>query len=143
MWTEASAQLYKLLKIATRWPGEAAELLIYPLVTILSLGILAYFIITQGAPVETLLFVFVGVVSWSVFEGSQRVASYGIMVDIFDDSMKHTFAGWQGVGHYVLGVMSYGLFASALGFQWPPWQGYSFLGSTSWMVAYTSCSILP
>jgi ABC-2 type transport system permease protein len=116
MWNEASAYLYKHIKIAMRWPGELVHLLVHPLISILSIGILAFFVITQGAPVETLLFAFVGVVTWNVFECSERITGYGIMVDIFNGCMKHSFTGRTGIWSFIVGNGLYAVISAITGF---------------------------
>ena len=116
MWDEASAYLYKHVKIAMRWPGELAHLLVHPLTSILSIGILAYFVITQGAPPETLLFTFVGLVTWNVFESAERITGYGIMVDIFNGCMKHSFTGRSGIWDFIFGNGMYALISAVTGF---------------------------
>ena len=115
MWNEVSAHLYKHTKIAVKWPGEAAHIFIYPLMTILSMGILAYFVVSQGAPAEAFTFVFVGVVAWNVYEMAERTMSYGVMVDIFNDCLKHSFVGRSGLRHFIPGNMLYGIIGSVIG----------------------------
>jgi ABC-2 type transport system permease protein len=115
MWNEVSAHLYKQLKIARKWPGEMASLMVYPLITILSLGITAYFVVTQGAPPEAFTFIFVGVVAWNVYEMAERTMAYGVMMDVWNSCLKHSFAANPGLSHFVAGNMLYGLMGSGIG----------------------------
>lgn len=115
MWNEISAHLYKQVKIAQRWPGELMHIFVFPMISIASLGILAHFVITQGAPVETFYFVFVGVVVWNVYELSERTMAYGVMADIFNGSLKHSFLGNSTMVHYIAGNAIYGFLGSVIG----------------------------
>lgn len=108
MWNEISAHLYKQMKIAQKWPGELAHLFVYPTIGLLSLGILAFFLVLNGAPVSSMLFVFVGVLMWNVYDMAQRTMSYGVTLDVWNESLKHSFVGASRVRHFIIGNMIYG-----------------------------------
>ncbi len=108
---EASAHFYKQWKIMSRRPGEMAWIAVHPLISILSLGILAYFVSTGGASPETMLFVLAGVIVWNIYDASQRAISYGITLDIWSNCLKHTFTGSSSLPGFVLGNALYGLFS--------------------------------
>ncbi len=114
MLEEASAHFYKQFKIMSRRMGEIAWIAIHPLIFILSLGILAYFVSEGGAGPETMLFVFAGVIVWNIYDVSQRATSFGITLDIWADSLKHTFTGSSSLAGFIVGNASYGLFSSVL-----------------------------
>lgn len=114
MLEEASAHFYKHYKIMSRRAGEVAWIAIHPLISILSLGILAYFVSKGGAGPETMLFIFAGVIVWNIYDVSQRATSYGVTLDIWSDCLKHTFTGSSSFTGFVVGNAFYGLFSSIL-----------------------------
>lgn len=116
MFEEMTAHLYKQMKIAQKWPGELAHVFVYPTISIVSLGILAYFMVSQGAPLEAMTFIFVGVLMWNFYEMGERTMSYGITLDIWNESLKHTFAGMTRLRHFVAGNMLYGSVGAIIGF---------------------------
>ncbi len=116
MWTEISAHVYKHWKIMSRRPGEIAWILLYPFIGILSIGILAFFLISKGAPLESMMFVFVGVIVWNFYGISQRGITYGITFDIWNNCLKHSFAGKSSIGHFITGNSIFGLLSSLAAF---------------------------
>ena len=112
MFEEASAHFYKQWKIMSKRPGEIAWIAIYPLISILSIGILAYFVITKGSPPETMLFILVGVIVWDVYGVAERAISYGITLDIWGNCLKHTFTGGSSFMGFIIGNSLFGLFSS-------------------------------
>lgn len=115
MITEISAHLYKHIKIAQKWPGELAHLFIYPSISLLSLGILAFFLVLNGAPLESMVFVFVGVLMWNVYDMAQRTMNYGITEDIWNESLKHSFVGASRLWHFITGNVLYGSIGAVIG----------------------------
>ena len=115
MWEEISAHLYKHLKIARRWPGELAHLFVYPTISLLSLGILAFFLIMNGAPLSAMMFVFVGVLMWNVYDMAQRIMSYGITLDIWNECLRHSFVGASRIRHFIIGNLIYGAIGAVIG----------------------------
>jgi ABC-2 type transport system permease protein len=112
MLEEASAHFYKQWKIMSKRPGDIALISIYPLISILSLGIFAYFVITRGSPPEAMLFILVGVIVWDIYNVAERATSYGITLDIWSGCLKHTFTGSSSLSGFVLGNSLFGLFNS-------------------------------
>lgn len=116
MLSEASAHFYKHWKMITKRPGDLSVILLYPVISILSLGIFAYFISLRGSPPETMIFVLVGVIVWDIYNVAERYGSYSLMLDIWNDSVKHTFAGSSSFWGYIIGNMLFGLFGSVIVF---------------------------
>jgi ABC-2 type transport system permease protein len=112
MLDEASAHFYKQWKIMSRRPGEMAWIALYPLISLLSLGIFAYFVTTRGSPPETMLFILVGVIVWDVYNVAERSTSFGIALDIWADCLKHTFTGGSSFAGFVLGNGIFALFGA-------------------------------
>ncbi|MCK4816138.1 ABC transporter permease, partial [bacterium] len=116
MFEEISAHIYKHWKMMARRPGELAWLLVYPFVGLMSLGILSFYLRSQGAPLDTMLFVLVGVIVWGFYDVSQRAISYGITFDIWNNCLRHTFASKSSVTHFIIGNSAFGLLSSVVAF---------------------------
>jgi len=116
MLEEISAHVYKHWKLMARRPGELAWLIVYPFVGLISLGILSFYLKSQGAPLETMLYVLVGVIVWSFYEVSQRAISYAITFDIWNNCLRHSFAGKSSVMHFIIGNSTFGLLSSVVAF---------------------------
>ena len=109
---EAGAHFYKMMKITSKRAGEIAWILIYPLISIFSLGLFAYFMSLEGAPPESMIFILVGVIVWDIYGVAQRAPSYGITLDIWSDCLKHTFTGSSSLTGFVIGTALFGLFST-------------------------------
>jgi ABC-2 type transport system permease protein len=116
MLEEAGAHFYKQWKIMSRRVGEMAWIAIYPLISILSLGIFAFFVTTRGSPPETMLFILVGVIVWDIYSVAERATSYGITLDLWSYCLKHTFTGSSSFSGFVLGNSAFGFLSSSLVF---------------------------
>ncbi len=116
MWEEISAHVYKHAKIMSRRPGEIAWILLYPFIGILSLGILAFFLMSKGAPLDSMVFVFVGVMVWNFYGISQRGITYGITFDIWNGCLRHSFTGKSSVRHFIIGNSIFGFLSSFAAF---------------------------
>lgn len=112
MLEEISAHVYKHAKIMAKRPGELAWVLVYPFISVLSIGILVSFMISNGAPIESMMFVFVGVVVWNVYSLSQRGITYGVTFDIWSMSLKHAFIAKSSIASFIIGNSLFGLLSS-------------------------------
>jgi ABC-2 type transport system permease protein len=108
-WDKAMGYVYRHWLITKRWPGESATLLVYPFVGLLSVGLFAYFITSQGGSPDSILFVLVGVVAWNFYEISNRGITYALTHDIWNDCLKHTFLSSSRTRHFLLGNSLWGL----------------------------------
>ncbi len=116
MFEETTSYIYKQWKIMSRRPGELAWIFVYPFIGLLSIGIYAFFLITQGAPLDSILYVLVGVISWNFYDVSQRAITFGITLDIWSNCLRHSFAGNSRIRHFILGNSVFGLISSVLTF---------------------------
>lgn len=112
MLEEASAHFYKQWKIMSKRSGEIAWITIYPLISIFSLGIFAYFVTIRGSPPETMLYILLGVIVWNIYSISERATSYGMALDIWSDCLRHTFTGTSSPSGFVLGNSVFGIFSA-------------------------------
>ena len=116
MFEEVRAHMYKHWKIMSRRPGEMAWIIVYPFIAILSIGILAMFLISKGAPLDSMLFVFLGVVTWNFYDISQRAITYGITYHIWSMSLKHMFATSAKTSHFIIGNALFGIISAIFAF---------------------------
>ena len=128
MWEEISAHIYRNYIITKRWPGELANIFVYPLIGLLSVGIFAFFMTMQGAPASSLVFVFVGVVAWEFFNTSLRVMGYGVAEDIWNNCMKHTHIGSSRTPHFMAGHGIWGAMAAMTDLALVTGLGYLIFG---------------
>jgi ABC-2 type transport system permease protein len=111
MFESITAYFYKQMKITVKVPGEIAWILVYPMISIFSLGILTFFVITRGSSVDTMLFILVGVIVWDVYAAAERSTSFGLVLDIWNNSLKHTFTGISSFLGFVIGSMLFAVFS--------------------------------
>ena len=116
MMEEISAHFYKHKIIMKRRPADLAWIFLHPLIGLLSIGLLVFFIISKGAPIDSMLFVFVGVTMWNFYDLSQRAITYAITMDIWNTCLKHGFSGKSAVKHFIVGNSIFGLYSSTIAF---------------------------
>lgn len=109
MFEKISSFYYRQQIILKRRPGELAMILIHPFIALISLGILASFVISGGAHPSSMMFVFVGVIIWNFYDLVQRGITFGITFDIWSESMKHTFSSSSTPKDFILGNSLFGL----------------------------------
>ena len=82
------------------------EILFWPVVGFLSVGLLAEF--TQLQP-EMKAFILVGVVSMGVVQVCQLDVSYALLYDVWSKAVKHGFMAPVGIRHQLLGSLMVGI----------------------------------
>ena len=116
MLEEVRAHFYKHYKIMSRRAGDLAWVFVHPFVALFSIGILAHFLIIEGAPLDSLIYVLVGVIAWNFYDVSQRAMAFGVTLDIWNNCMKHTFSVNSSIKHFILGNSLFGLASSIVTF---------------------------
>ena len=116
MLEEISAHFYKHSIIMKRRPADLAWIVLHPFIGLLSVGLLVFFVISKGAPANSMLFVFVGVIMWNFYDLSQRAITYAVTQDIWNVCLKHGFSGKAAVKHFIVGNSIFGLYSSAIAF---------------------------
>ena len=116
MFEEISAHFYKQWKMISRRPGELSFLLLNPFIILLSLGIMIWFVVMQGAPASSMMFVFAGITIWSFFDLVERAVTYGLTLDIWNTCMKHTFSTKASPKHFIIGNSLFGMFSGIVAF---------------------------
>ena len=116
MFEEISGYYYRHKLIMKRRPGDLSWVLVHPFIALLSLGILAFFVVSNGAPVSSMMFVFVGVAMWNFYDLVQRGITFGITFDIWSASMKHTFSAKASHYQFIIGNSLFGLVSAIAAF---------------------------
>lgn len=89
------------------------ELLFWPIVGVLSIGLLTRFL-HLGAPETS--FVLIGTIALSVIQVCELEVSYAVLYDVWSKSMKHQFLAPIGVRHLTTGSWLIGVFRGLLVF---------------------------
>jgi ABC-2 type transport system permease protein len=128
MFERAMGHMYKQWLMWKRSPADIALVIAYPLMTLLSIGLFAAFVIGPGATTNSLIFVFAGIVIWDFFDISQRAMTYGITYEIWADSLKHFFSTPSRERDFVTGNGFFGLMSSLLSLLTVGVMGYLIFG---------------
>jgi ABC-2 type transport system permease protein len=128
MFERARGHVYKQWLMWKRSPADMALVIVYPLVTMFSIGLFAAFVLGPGSTAESLIFVFAGIVVWEFFDISQRAVTYGITYEIWADSLKHFFSTPSREKDFVLGNSFFGLMSSFLSLFMVGVMGYLVFG---------------
>jgi ABC-2 type transport system permease protein len=82
------------------------ELLFWPLVGVVSIGLMTRFF---GLRPEDTAFVLVGTIALSVMQVCELEVAYAVLLDVWSKSMKHQFMAPVGLRHMTLGAWSIGI----------------------------------
>jgi ABC-2 type transport system permease protein len=104
--TKTKAFAYKNWNMAKRNVFTLVEVLFWPVVAFLSVGLLAEF--AELGP-EMKAFVLVGVVSMSAVQVCQLDVAYGLLYDVWSKAVKHCFIAPIGIRHLLLGSLIIGV----------------------------------
>jgi len=134
------------------------ELLFWPIVGVLSIGLMSRFLELTEAQAS---FVLVGTIALSVVNVCQLEVAYAVLLDVWSKSLKHQFLAPIGIRHLTLGswvvgmvrsLAVFGLLAAlgrwAFGFQvlQPGWLALAtfLLGCflTAWVVGVSVCALI-
>lgn len=89
------------------------EMIFWPLIGILSVGLLTRFLNLDR---DIVTFVLIGAVSMNVIQIAQLDLSYSLLYDVWSKSLKHKFIAPIGLGHVLLGAGLVGLIRGFLVF---------------------------
>lgn len=103
------AHIYKQYLKTSKSPADLGWVFIYPLIGLLSLGIFGLYFKFEGASLNPLIFIVVGVVAWNIYAVSQKAITYGLTYDIWDECLRHTYLGKSTDEDFVIGNSIYGL----------------------------------
>ncbi len=143
MWEEVSAYFYKHQKIMSRRPGELMWLVVHPFISLLSLGIMIMFIISRGADISSMMFIFVGVIMWNFYDIVQRSITYGITFDIWSSSLKHSFSSRAASKHFIIGNGLFGLYSAVITFVLVGVVGYFAFGFNIFLGGLFLLNLIP
>jgi len=124
----ALGHFYKQVVMWRSSPADLAWVFVYPFVGLVSLGFFVYFLVGSGAPMESFMFIFAGVIVWNFYDISQRAVTYGITYEMWSDSLKHFFSTTSTEKDYVLGNSAFGFLSSLLALVLVGGIGYFMFG---------------
>lgn len=104
--TKTQAFVFKNWIMAKRNAFTFVEVLFWPVVSFLSVGLLAEFVELNQ---EMKGFILVGVVSMSAVQVCQLDVSYSLLYDVWSKALKHGFIAPVGVRHLLLGSLTIGV----------------------------------
>ena len=104
--TKARAFAFKNWVMTKRNVFTLFEILFWPLVSFLSVGLLAEF--AELKP-EMKAFVLIGVVSMSAVQVCQLDVAYALLYDVWSKATKHAFIAPAGIRHHLLGSLIVGM----------------------------------
>jgi ABC-2 type transport system permease protein len=109
----AKAYFYKhVLKM--RHPAEMAWVLVYPAIGIISIGIFAIFLSSEGqSNFNPLFFVAAGALVWDVYGLVQRAIVYSTTFDVWDGCIRHGYLYRSRFRSFLLGNTAFGIISAA------------------------------
>jgi ABC-2 type transport system permease protein len=111
--TKTKAFVYKNWIMTKRNVFTLFEILFWPLVGFLSVGLLTEFVrLDQG----TRAFILVGIVSMSAVQVCQLDVSYVLLYDVWSKALKHGFIAPVGIRHLLLGSLAVGILRGSVVF---------------------------
>ena len=111
--TKTWAFVFKNWTMTRRNVFTVFEILFWPLVGFLSVGLLAEFAALQP---EMRAFILVGIVSMSTVQVCQLDVSYVLLYDVWSKAVKHGFIAPVGIRHQLLGSMLVGMLRGGIVF---------------------------
>ncbi len=112
--TQAKGHFYKQYLKLFKAGGEWEFILVYPLVHLFSMGFLSTFVGAGDGARIALTYMFVGAFSWNFYVLAQKGITYGILHEIWADSVKHLATAPAGITEFIVGNGSYGLLSGLL-----------------------------
>src|SRR5262245_63243174 len=87
------------------------ELLFWPIVGVLSIGLMSRFLELTPAQAS---FVLIGTIALSIVNVCQLEVAYAVLLDVWSKSLKHQFLATIGISHHTLGSLVFGMFRGHL-----------------------------
>lgn len=112
--TQARAHFYKHWIELKKNSGEWEWIIIYPLVHIFSIGFLSLFFKGLGGNSNATIYLLVGAFAWNFYVLCQRGITYGVLREIWADSIKHSIISPAGIKEFIIGNGAYGLFTGII-----------------------------
>lgn len=107
------AFFYKHLLIMRRSLAEMSWVLVYPFITLFSIGILTRYVVSIDAARDIGGFILVGTFVWTFYSLVQRAMTYGVMFDIWNRCIVHIIIAPRFVRSFLVGNALFGV-ASAV-----------------------------
>jgi ABC-2 type transport system permease protein len=110
---QISGFFYKIWLITKKRTYHIFEILFWPAIGLVSVGLLTRFLSLSS---EMVAFILIGVIALSVVQIGQLDMSYLILYSIWNKSLKHEMAAPVGVSHIIIGTWTMGVVHSVLVF---------------------------
>jgi ABC-2 type transport system permease protein len=111
--TQSSAFFYKIWLITRKRTFHLFEILFWPAIGLVSVGLLTRFLALEANMVA---FILIGVIALSVVQIGQLDISYVMLYSVWNKSLKQELAAPAGVLHLIVGSWSLGLIHSVIVF---------------------------
>ena len=82
------SQVYKHFWTMMTWPGEIANILVYPFIGLISLGLFGSFVIEGGSASSAFVFIIYGVLAWNLYSTAQQTVTKGVLFELWNGSLK-------------------------------------------------------
>ncbi len=112
--TQAKAHFYKHWIELKKNSGEWEWIIIYPLVHIFSIGFLSQFLSQAGSNGNATIYLLIGAFAWNFYVLCQRGITYGVLREVWADSIKHSVISPAGIKEFIIGNGAYGLFTGVI-----------------------------
>ncbi len=112
--TQAKGHFYKQYLKLFKAAGEWEFILVYPLVHLFSMGFLSAFVSGTDTARVALTYMFVGAFSWNFYVLAQKGITYGILHEIWSDSVKHLATAPAGIIDFIIGNGAYSLLSGLM-----------------------------
>ncbi|MDD1740028.1 MAG: hypothetical protein LUQ30_04210 [Methanothrix sp.] len=116
------ASAYKNWIISRRNIFTVFELFFWPMVSLLSIGLLTRFLAVEGSMVSFLL---VGAIALTILQVAQIDVAYVLLFDMWSKSIKNTFIAPIRSYHLVFGALLFGILRGSSFRFWPSWPASS------------------
>ena len=101
------------MKMASRNVFLLFELLFWPVVGVIGIGLMARFLELSA---EATSFILIGQIAFSTVSVCQLDVAYAVLYDVWSKSVKHQFLAPIGVRHLTIGSWAVGIFRSLIVF---------------------------
>lgn len=108
-----SASFYKSWIMAKRNFFTIFEVIFWPFIGLMSIGLMATFF---SMPQNTVSFILIGAIALSIVQVCQIDIAYVMLFDMWSKSMKHTFMAPVKGYHLIIGSLAFGILRSTLVF---------------------------
>jgi ABC-2 type transport system permease protein len=126
MFETVLAHMYKQWLKTIKSPADWGWILIYPIIGIVSIGLLGLYFRSDSNGMTALIFIVIGNTIWNVYGISQKAVTHGLAYDLWDECIKHTHLGKSKDEDFIAGNCIFGILTSI--------AGVVVLAAVSWLL---------